>query len=226
VSVPFRNALLVAAKDLRGLRRRPEQILSLLVFALLLLVVFHFAFDFSAFEFATLGPGVLWAAVLFSGVLALDQSFRMEREEDRIDGLLMAPIDRSAIYGGKLIANVAVMTLVATVLAPLSAIFFNQPIDLWLLRLLPAAALNILGLAAVGTLFAAVTTQLRQGDRLLPVLLFPAAVPIALAAVRSTSAIVAGRPLDRYAHWLTLSAAYDLIFLAAAVLLFDHILQD
>jgi heme exporter protein B len=150
----------------------------------------------------------------------------MEREEDRIDGLLMAPIDRSAIYGGKLIANVAVMTLVATVLAPLSAIFFNQPIDLWLLRLLPAAALNILGLAAVGTLFAAVTTQLRQGDRLLPVLLFPAAVPIALAAVRTTSAIVAGRPLDRYAHWLTLSAAYDLIFLAAAVLLFDHILQD
>lgn len=226
MSLPFRNALLVAAKDLRGLRRRPEQILSLLVFALLLLVVFHFAFDFSAFDFATLGPGVLWAAVLFSGVLALDQSFRLEREEDRIDGLLMAPIDRSAIYGGKMIANVAVMTLVALVLAPLSAIFFNQPLGLWLLRLLPAAGLHIVGFAAVGTLFAAVTTQLRQGDRLLPVLLFPAAVPIALAAVRSTSAIVAGRPIDRYAHWLTLSFAYDVIFIAAAVLLFDHVLQD
>jgi heme exporter protein B len=226
VSVPFRHALLVAGKDLRGLRRRPEQILSLLVFALLLLVVFHFAFDFSAFEFATLGPGVLWAAVLFSGVLALDQSFRLEREEDRIDGLLMAPIDRSAIYGGKLLANVVVMMLVAAILTPLSAIFFNQPLDVWLLRLLPAAALNIVGIAAVGTLFAAVTTQLRQGDRLLPVLLFPAAVPIALAAVRSTSAIVAGRPLDRYGHWLMLSLAYDLVFLAAAVLLFDYVLQD
>jgi heme exporter protein B len=226
VSGPLRGALLVAAKDLRGLRRRPEELVSLLVFALLLLVVFHFAFDFSAFEFADLGPGVLWAAVLFSGILALDHSFRLEREEDRIDGLLMAPIDRSAIYFGKLLANVAVMLLVAAILAPLSAVFFNQPLDTWLLTLLPAAALNIVGFAGVGTLFAAVTTQLRQGDRLLPVLLFPAAVPIALAAVRSTSAIVAGRPLDRYAHWLMLSAAYDLVFLAAAVLLFDHILQE
>jgi heme exporter protein B len=138
----------------------------------------------------------------------------------------MAPIDRSAFYLGKVLATVLFMAAVEAVLVPLSAIFFNQSLSPRLGMMFLALVLNTLGFAAVGTLFAAVTTQTRRGEVLLPLLLFPAAVPIALSAVRTTSHILAGRPLEHYAHWVSLSFGYDLVFLAAAVLLFDYALQD
>lgn len=222
----FRIVALVAGKDLRTELRSREQALSLFVFALLILVVFNFAFDFTIIDFQSLGPGILWVAFLFSGVLALNHSFRIEREQDRIEGILMAPIDRSAFYLGKVLATVLFMAAVEAVLVPLAAILFNQVLNARLGMMLLALILNTIGFAAVGTLFAAVTTQTRRSEVLLPILLFPAAVPIALAAVRTTSHILAGRPFPHYAHWVYLSAAYDLVFLAAAVLLFDYALQE
>ena len=222
----FRTVLLIAGKDLRTELRSREQAVSLFVFALLILVVFNFAFDFMVVEFAGLGPGVLWVAFIFSGVLALNHAFRIEREQDRIDGILMAPIDRSAFFLGKLLSTALFMTAVEVVLVPLAAVLFNQPLTFRLVTLCPALALSTLGFAAVGTLFAAMTTQTRRSEMLLPILLFPAAVPISLAAVRSMSQILAGRPFEHYAHWLYLSAAYDLVFIAAAVLLFDLALQE
>lgn len=222
----LRTVLLITAKDLKTELRSREQALSLFVFALLILVVFNFAFDFAIVEFPVLGPGILWVAIIFSGVLALNHAFRIEREQDRIDGILMAPIDRSAFYLGKLLSTVLFMTAVEVVLVPLAGVLFNQPMTGRLLALLPALALNTLGFAAVGTLFAAMTTQTRRSEMLLPLLLFPAAVPMALAAVRTMSQILAGRPFERYAHWVYLSAAYDLVFIAAAVLLFDLALQE
>ena len=221
-----RGALAVAAKDLRAEMRSPAQAASLFVFALLVVVVFHFAFDLTAAEFTSLGPGILWVAILFTGILALDRGFRVEREGGRLDGLRLAPMAPSALYFGKVLSVCAVMAAVEIVLVPIAAVLFNHPFGAWMPRLAPVLFLNTLGFAAVGCLFACITTQTRRGDLLLPVLLFPAAVPIALAAVRATGHVLAGRPLDRFAHWLTLSAAYDLIFLAAAVLLFDHALDD
>jgi heme exporter protein B len=221
-----RGSLAVAGKDLRAEMASPAQAASLFVFALLVVVVFHFAFDLTAAEFTALGPGVLWVAILFTGILALDRGFRVEREGGRIDGLRLAPMPRSALYFGKVLSTWTIMTAVEIVLVPIAAILFNHPLGGWALRLLPVLLLNTLGFAAVGCLFACITTQTRRGDLLLPVLLFPAAVPIALAAVRATGHVLAGRSLDRFAHWLTLSASYDLIFLAAAVLLFDHALDD
>jgi heme exporter protein B len=222
----LRIVALVAAKDLRTELRSREQALSLLVFAVLVLVVFNFAFDFTVVDFGTVGPGILWVAFIFSGVLALNHAFRIEREQDRIDGILLAPIDRSAFYLGKVVSTVIVMATVEAVLVPLSAILFNQSITPRLGLLVLALALNTVGFAAVGTLFAAITTQTRQSEVLLPLLLFPAAVPIALAAVRTTSHILAGRPFERYSNWVYMSAAYDLVFIAAAVLLFDYALQE
>jgi heme exporter protein B len=221
-----RGALVVAGKDLRAEMRSPAQGASLFVFALLVVVVFHFAFDLSAAEFSTVGAGILWVAILFTGILALDRGFRVEREAGRIDGLRLAPMPRSALYFGKVLSTCASMAAVEMLLVPLAAILFNHPLGSWLVRLAPVLLLNTVGFAAVGCLFACITTQTRRGDLLLPILLFPASVPIALAAVRATGHVLMERPVDRYAHWLTLSAAYDLIFLAAAVLLFDHALDD
>jgi heme exporter protein B len=222
----FGIVALVAAKDLRTELRSREQAISLMVFAVLILVVFNFAFDFTIVDFKTLGPGILWVAFIFSGVLALNHAFRIEREQDRIEGILLAPIDRSAFYLGKVLSTVIFMGTVEAVLVPLSAILFNQSITPRLGLMILALLLNTVGFAAVGTLFAAITTQTRRSEVLLPLLLFPAAVPIALAAVRTTSHILAGRPFARYANWVYMSAGYDLVFIAAAVLLFDYALQE
>lgn len=222
----LRTVLLVAAKDLKTELRTRDQLVSLLFFALLVLVVFNFAFDFTVIDFVAFGGGILWVAFIFSGVLALSHSFQIEREQARIEGILLAPIDRSAFYLGKVAATILFMSAVEAVLVPASVVMFNYRFGSRIGIAVLVLILNTIGFAAVGTLFAAVTTQTRRGDLLLPLLLFPAAVPIALAAVKTTSHVLAGRPFERYAAWLALSAAYDIIFLAAAVLLFDYVLED
>ena len=222
----LKTVLLVAGKDLKVELRSREQLVNLLFFALLVLVVFNFAFDFTIIDFVSLGPGVLWVAFIFSGVLAIGRSFQIEREQDRIQGILLAPIDRSAFYLGKVAATVLFMAVVEALLVPIAVVMFNFRFSGAVLLVILALVLNTIGFAAVGTLFAAMTTSTRRSELLLPLLLFPAAVPVALSAVKTTSHLLAGRPFATYAHWLQMTAAYDLIFLAAAVLLFDYVLED
>ena len=222
----LRAVALIAAKDLKTELRSREQAVTLLFFALLVLVIFNFTFDFTVIDFVTLGAGILWVAFIFSGVLALAHSFQIEREQGRIRGILLAPIDRSAFYLGKVAATALFMAAVEAVVVPVSVLMFNYHFSPRLLLAILVLVLNTIGFAAVGSLFAAMTTQTRKGELLLPLLLFPAAVPIALAAVKATSQVLAGRPFARYAPWLGLSAAYDAIFLAAAVLLFDFALEE
>jgi heme exporter protein B len=222
----LRVVLLVAGKDLRVELRSREQLVNLLFFALLVLVVFNFAFDFTVIDFVSLGPGVLWVAFIFSGVLAIGRSFQIEREQDRIQGILLAPIDRSAFYLGKVVATVLFMAVVEVLIVPIAVVMFNFRFSAAVILVILALVLNTIGFAAVGTLFAAMTTSTRRSELLLPLLLFPAAVPVALSAVKTTSHLLAGRPLSSYGHWLQMTAAYDIIFLAAAVLLFDYVLED
>ncbi len=222
----FRIVALIAGKDLKSELRRPDQAVALLFIAGLVLVVFHFAFDFTIIDFATLGPGILWVAFIFSGVLALSHTFREEREADRIEGILLAPIDPSAFYLGKVVSTVIIMAGVEAILVPVSVVMFNHRFGTQIPLTILVLILNTIGFAAVGALLAAMTTRTRLGEMLLSLLLLPMAVPIALAAVKTTSAILAGRPFDRYSHWLTLSAAYDIIFISAAVLLFDYVLEE
>ena len=222
----LKSIALIAGKDLKTELRSRDQIVTLLFFALLVLVVFNFAFDFTVIDFVTLGSGILWVAFIFSGVLSLNRSFQIEREQSRIEGILLSPIDRSAFYLGKVAATVIFMAVVEIVIVPVSAIMFNHPFSSRIGLTILVLILNTIGFAAVGTLFAAMTAQTRRSEILLPLLLFPATVPIALAAVKATTHILAGRPFERYSSWVALSAAYDIIFLAAAVLLFDYVLED
>ena len=222
----FGVVALIAGKDLKSELRRPDQAVALLFFAGLVLVVFHFTFDFTIIDFATLGPGILGVAFIFSGVLALSHSFQAEREADRIEGILLAPIDPSAFYLGKVVSTVIIMAGVEAILVPVSVVMFNHRFGAHITLTILVLILNTIGFAAVGTLLAAMTTRTRLGEMLLSLLLLPMAVPITLAAVKTTSAILSGRPFDRYAHWLALSAAYDIIFISAAVLLFDYVLEE
>lgn len=222
----LRTVVLIAGKDLRTELRSRDQLATLFAFALLVLVVFNFAFDFTVIDFATFGAGILWVAFIFSGVLAFNHSFQIEREQDRIQGILLAPVDGSAIYLGKVVATVLVMTAIEAVIVPISVVMFNYPFSGRIGLMVLILVLNTIGFAAVGALLAAITTQTRRSEMLLPVLLFPLAVPIAIAAVKATSELLAGRSFEDFSSWITLSAAYDLIFLSVGVLLFETVVRE
>ncbi|HEV7664586.1 MAG TPA: heme exporter protein CcmB, partial [Chloroflexota bacterium] len=175
-------------KDLLVEARGRETVLAGAIFALLVLVVFNLAFDLRVENVAAVAPGVLWVTVTFASVLSLGRAFARERDRRTLDGLLLAPIDRSALYLSKVIANVLSMLIVEVVALPAFIGLFNLVIDLPLLVV--ALLLGTVGLAGVGTLFAALTAHTRAREVLLPLLLFPVQVPVILATVKSTGAAI------------------------------------
>jgi heme exporter protein B len=220
-----RRALVVAWKDLRVERRSKETLNALLFFALLLLFVFQFALGPDRERLAGVLPGVLWLGFILSGLLALGRTFLVEREHDCWEGLLLAPGDKSAIYLGKLAGNLALMTVVETLVLGLFVVFFDIDLARAFPGLLVVVALGTVGLAAVGTLFAAMTAHIRAREVLFPVLLLPVQVPVLLGAVKATEALLGGEPLSAVAHWIKLLAAADVIYLVVGVLTFDAILE-
>ena len=220
-----RRAFVVAWKDLLVERRSKETLNALLFFALLLLFVFQFALGPDRERLAGVLPGVLWLGFILSGLLALGRTFLVEREHDCWEGLLLAPGDKSAIYVGKLAGNLALMAVVETLVLGLFVIFF----DIDLARAFPGlpvvVALGTIGLAAVGTLFAAMTAHIRAREVLFPVLLLPVQVPVLLGTVKATEALLLGESLASVAHWIKLLAAADVVYIVVGLLLFDVILE-
>jgi heme exporter protein B len=220
-----RRALAVAWKDLLVERRSKETLNALIFFALLLLFVFQFALGPDRERLAGVLPGVLWLGFILSGLLALGRTFLVEREHDCWEGLLLAPGDKSAVYLGKLAGNLALMAVVETLVLALFVVFFDIDLGRAFPGLVVVVALGTLGLAAVGTLFAAMTAHVRAREVLFPVLLLPVQVPVLLATVKATEALLAGEPLGAVAHWVKLLAAADVVYLAVGVLTFDAILE-
>ena len=213
-------------KELLVELRARETVLAGAVFALLVLVIFNFAFDLRVETAAAVAPGVLWVTITFAGVLALGRAFARERDRGTLDGLLLAPVDRSALYLAKVIAMLASMLAVELIALPAFVGLFNLVVDLPLLVL--GLLLGTLGLAGVGTLFAAIAAHTRAREVLLPVLLFPVQVPVVLATVKSTSAAVHMPGFDPPAvgQWLGLLVAFDAVFLALGVMLFDFAVEE
>ena len=220
-----RRAWIIFHKDLLVERRSKEQTNALLFFCLVLLFLFQFALGPDRDRLTAALPGLLWLGFILAGLLGLGRSFLAERENDCWEGLRLTTGDKSAIYLGKLTGNCVLMAAVEIMLVLLFALFYN--VDLWT----PAAplalvlALGTLGLAAVGTLFAAMTTQVRARELLFPVLLLPTQVPVLLAAVSATQALLLGQPLADVAHWLKLLAGADCVYMTIGVLTFEFVLE-
>ncbi len=221
-----RRAWVVLWKDLLVERRSKETLNGLAFFALLLLFVFQFALGADRERLAATLPGLLWLGFVLAGLLGLGRTFVLERENDCWDALLLAPGDKSAIYAGKLAGNVLLMFAVEAMLLGLFTVFFNVDLTAALPALSVVVALGTLGLAAVGTLFAAMTAQVRARELLFPVLLLPAQVPVLLGSVKATEAILLGEPLSAVAHWLKLLAAADVVYVVAGLLTFDFLLES
>ncbi len=221
----LRKMFAVVAKDVAAELRTREMLSSMFVFSLLVLLIFNFAFELRADDQKTLAPGVLWVAIAFSGMLGLSRSFIVERDRGSIEGLLMAPVDRSAIFLGKMLGNVFFMVVVELIVLPTFVAFFNLPV-----RHLPAlagvAVLGTIGLSGVGTLFSAMAVHTRAREVLLPVLLLPVVVPVILSAVKLTSAIVDNLPFAEVQHWFSLLVGFDVIFAALSFMLFDYVVEE
>jgi heme exporter protein B len=220
-----RRAFVVAWKDLLMERRSKETLNALLFFALLLLFVFQFALGPDRERLSGVLPGVLWLGFILSGLLALGRTFLVEREHDCWEGLLLAPGDKAAIYLGKLAGNLVLMAVVETLVLFLFVIFFDIDLARAFPGLIAVVALGTVGLAAVGTLFAAMTAHIRAREVLFPVLLLPVQVPVLLGTVKATEALLLGEPLAAVAHWMKLLAAADVIYVVVGLLTFDVLLE-
>lgn len=215
--------VMIQAEALAELRTR-ETPVAMVVFALLVLLIFSFAFDLRPGTPPDVLSGVLWSAIIFSGLLGLGRGFAAERERGTVDGLLLAPVDRSAIFLARLVGNLLLMLVMEAVTLPATGVLFNVPV--WRPALLLAVLLGTLGFAVVGTLFAVIAANSRARDVLLPVLLLPVSVPIVIASVEQTAAVLAGPTLIAAFPWARLTAGYVVLFFILGMLLFEHVLDD
>ena len=222
-------AAIVARKDLRIEGRTKETLLASLLFALVELVVFGFAFDLDTIRRMGPGkvvPGLLWMTLAFSAIVGFTRSFRIERAHEAMIALALAPVDRGAVFVGKWLANLAMLVTIEIVLIPLTALFFDANIADTAGPLALVVLLHTLGLAALGTMFGAVVSRLGRGEALLATLLLPAATPLFLSAVHCTGAALAGTPLAEDRQWLLLTLGLDVLYVLVAILIFDAILEE
>jgi heme exporter protein B len=220
-----RGTWAVLKKDLAVERRSKEGANALGFFAILLLFLFYFALGPDGERIRQALPGLFWLAFILAGLLGLGRAFAVERENDCLDGLVLAAGDKGRIYLGKVAGTTALMLGMEVAFIAATGIFYN--LDLWAAvpRLLLVSLAGTVGFAAVGTLFAAMTAQLRAREVLLPVLLLPLVVPVLLAAVRLTDGALAGEPWAASAAWWQLLLGFDAVFLVAGLLTFEFVLE-
>ncbi len=222
----LRLVLAIAGKDIRAELRSRTALLSALVFAALVLVVFNFARDPTAISATALAPSVLWVTFALAAMVAMNRAFTIERENAAMDGLLLAPVPREALFLGKLVANLAFVGVVELVTLPLFTLFFNLSLGPMLPGILGVAALATVGFVAVGTIFSAMAVRTRFAELMLPVLLLPFMVPPLIGAVQVTSRLLADRPLSEMWGWLRLLALYDIVFVTLCTLAFSAVVDE
>lgn len=220
-----RAAAIVLTKELRLEFRARELLTTTVVFALVIVVLFSFAFDPTAGESRRYGPGLLWIAFLFASSLMLNPSFAREQSNQTLDALRMAPVSPFAILLGKMLANLIFLSVAEAILVPVFAVLYNISLASVVGRLVLVLVLGTLGLVITGTVFSAVAAHARMRELLLPLLLLPILAPLLIAAVEATASLFAEQPsLDR--AWLAFLAGFDIVFLTASWLLSDFLLEE
>ncbi|MCZ7397229.1 MAG: heme exporter protein CcmB [Candidatus Methanoperedens sp.] len=224
----------IARKDLKAEFRTKQMLNSMMIFALLVIVIFSFAFGNEASIFVQginkkvvdlLAPGMLWIAFTFAGMLGLSRSFSGEKEEGCLEGLKLCPVDRSDIYTGKVISNAVLMFLMELTTIPIFVMLFSYDIKN-IPGLMLVVILGTFGFIFVGTLLSALTVNTRTRELLLPVILFPVLIPVILSAVTATGIMLGSGELSDAAGELQVLAVYDVIFFVVAQLVFEYTIED
>ena len=220
----FRHVWAIVAKDIAAELHTREIFSAMFVFAVLALLIFSFALDLRGSLAQAAAPGVLWATIAFAGTLGLSRSMAREQQTGGIEGLLLAPVDRAAIFFGKALGNLTLMLAVEVVLIPLAMVMFN----VGLLRggVLLTALLGTVAYAAVGTLLAAIAVNTRAREVMLPILLLPLLTPLLIAAVKATGALLEGATWAEIGGWGQILVVYNLIIIAVALLTFGYVIEE
>jgi heme exporter protein B len=222
---PYLRAILaVVEKDLTAEMRSRELLSSMFVFALLVILIFNFALELDVTTRLTVTAGVLWVTFAFAGTLGLNRSMASEKDRGCLDGLLLAPVDRSAIFFGKMIGNLIFMLVVEIIVLPIYSVLYNT--DLFSAGFLGVVLLGSIGYVVVGTLLATMAVQTRTRDVMLPILLFPVTIPLLIAAVKGSMGFLQGLEMEEIRPWLNLLISYDIIFLALAFMVFDYLVEE
>jgi heme exporter protein B len=226
MKVFLRLAWTILAKDLLAEWRTRERLSTMAFFVLLVILIFNFSFELGGAALHEIGPGVLWSAFVFASLFGIQRSFAVENENSCLDGLLLAPSDRSAIYLGKMLGNMIFLLATELLSLPFFGLFFNLSPGLYLLPLLAIFFLGAVALAAVGTLFAAMCSNQRLRELLLPLLLLPMVIPALVPCVEATAIVLKQDPTVQLAPLLRLLVAYDLVFITLSLLLFDFVVEE
>ncbi len=216
----------IAWKDILSEFRSRETITSMLIFCVIVVVIFNFMFEPGGTLVRGMIPGILWVAITFAGILGLNRSFIYEMDQGCLLGLLLCPVDHYVLYLGKMLGNFIFMVIMEIIIIPLMIVLFNLDILSIILPLALIILLGTLGFAAVGTLLSAISVNTRAREILLPILLFPIAIPILLAAVKATGSLINERTFANSQSWVKILAGFDIIFLVISSLLFEYVVED
>jgi heme exporter protein B len=219
-----RQVLAIIRKDLAAELRTKENLSAMVVFSLIVLVVFNFAFELQGVDITVVGAGVLWVAFTFSGLLGLGRSFAAERDKGSLEGVLLSPVDRGAVFLGKATSNFIFIAVMEAVTLPLFAILYNVglpwfPLVLYIL-------LGTIGFAAIGTLLAAIAASTKMREVMLPILLFPVSIPLLMAAVKLTGGALQAQALSEVVLWLNILILYDVLFVVVAFWVFEYVVEE
>jgi heme exporter protein B len=221
----LRQVLVITSKDLRAELRTKEAVNAALAFALVILLLFSFAFDPSAETTRDIAGGLLWIVFAFAGVLVLNRSFVRELPNDCLDALIAAPIPGAALFLGKVLANYVLVLAVELVSLPVFGVFYNVPWTSRFWQLMLVVALGTWGLTVIGTVFSALTVNIRLREVMLPMLIYPIMIPALMGAMQLTSDLVVGKPIGaENVAWLKMLVGFDVIYTAVSLLLVETVL--
>lgn len=219
-------AWVIAEKDLRIEIRSGEILTTTGLFALLMTVLGSLAFYTDPVSAKEVAPGLLWLAILFSGVLLMGRSWAKEREGEALTGLMLTPLAPSALYLGKMLSSLILVSAIELLLVPIVAVFFHLDMTAHLMPLIVLVFLGTLGFVATGTLFAAMSARTRARDLVISIAVFPLVAPALLAAAVATRELFAGATFEQSIGWMQILLAVDLVALAAGTLLFEYLIED
>jgi heme exporter protein B len=218
------KVLAIVRKDTISELRTKEVVSSVLVFTVLMIVIFNFAFSANHELVKSMAPGILWATFTFAGVLSLNRAFIAEMEQGCLEGLMVCPISRDVIYVGKMVTSLLFMLIIEMIALPIFTLLFNVPVIS--LPLIAIIILATIGFVAVGTLFSAIAINTRARELVLPILFLPVVVPVVISAVKASGLAIAGEPWSQLYSWLLILLSFDVIFITLSYLIFHHVIEE
>lgn len=212
-------------KDLKLDFRKLENFISMLFFTLTILLVFAFALPPKMLSQTKVVAGVYWVAFLLAGILSLNKSFQLEKENGCMESLLITPTSRGSIFLGKMAGNVVFIMLVQLIVIPIYGILYSNVVISLFAELLFIGLLASVGFSGLGTLLAGLTSDIRFKEIMLPLLLFPLLVPLLLACVKISESVLGGSGLSGAEDWIRLLVGFDLIYLIISFLTFEYVME-